>query len=133
MRVDRTCPACSAGTFSNLIVMFGWSASNSLASFFISGLLPTQEKKETSVGSVGSLTAPSPWPFGSSVESLDPPHATRVNDAIATNVAAAVDFRDSLVLTEPAPCSRQQQRRSHVVQIVWLLGPKHRRQAWFCQ
>src|SRR4051812_34559727 len=63
MRVVRTCPACSAGTFSNLIVILGCSLWKSAANFFIVGWLPTQEKNVTVVGSVGSSTGPSPSPW----------------------------------------------------------------------
>src|SRR3982751_2406368 len=61
--------ALSALTFSNLMVMFGWSLWKSAANFFIVGSPPTHEENVTVTGDVGSLTGPSPLPalvFGAS-------------------------------------------------------------------
>src|SRR3954451_3113786 len=84
------------------MVMLGCSLWNSAASFFISGELPTHEKNETSVGSVGSWTGPGPSPFGSCSgfsESL--PQAARPKEVIDMTATTAATLRDSLNLTEP--------------------------------
>src|SRR4051794_9987607 len=124
MRVVSTCPASSAGTFSNLMVMLGCWSWNSAASFFISGELPTQEKKRTVVGWEGSLTAPCPSPLGSGAGLLEPsPQATSPMDAIERRATTAAVLRNEYNLTEPAPWALKRQCRSHdpsPMQIVWL-------------
>src|SRR5215212_5773408 len=95
MRVVSTCAACSAGTFWNLMVMLGCCSWNSLASFFISGELPTHEKKVTVVGSVGSWTAPAPSPLGSGAGPLESslPQAARPMDVIERRATTEAAFR----------------------------------------
>ncbi len=126
IRVDSTCPACSAGTFSNLIVMFGCSSSNSLAIFFISGWLPIHEKNVTSVGSVGSCTGPWPSPLGS-LGASSPPQATRPKDMREAAATSASAFRDTLNLTESllAPSERDSVRdrgAAHANRLAPLAG-----------
>src|SRR5205085_2850906 len=96
MRVLRTLLACSAGTFSNLIVIIGCSLWKSAANFFIVGWLPTQEKNVTVVGSVGSLTTPSPSPWVVSPElfASSPPQAASAVDAIRNDASTASAFAD---------------------------------------
>jgi hypothetical protein len=96
MRVVSTCPACSAGTFSNLMVMFGCSSWNCFASFFIVGELPTQEKNVTVVGSLGSGTGPAPWPCWvlPGEFSVSPPHPARLSDATMQSETTEAAFPD---------------------------------------
>src|SRR4051794_18287868 len=97
-------PASSAGTFWNLIVMFGCSRWKSAASFFIVGSLPTQDANVTVTGLVGSGTAPEPAPrvVFSLPELL--PHAARATVAtIAAEAPKARILQLFVIVTDPLP------------------------------
>src|SRR3954452_18363644 len=89
--------ASSAGTFWNLIVMFGCCRWKSASSFFIVGSLPTQDAKVTDTGLVGSRTEPLPEPRGGAGlgELLLLPHAA---SASAAATAAVVPSARNLQL-----------------------------------
>src|SRR4051812_16761912 len=118
------------------MVIIGCCWWNSAAIFFISGSLPSQGKNVTVVGEVGSATGPWPSPFGGPDGLSGPPQAARLIGATAAAAAAAATFRDSLNLTESAPLLFKWllgDRRCDPMQIVWLLGGKHRQHPPLCQ
>lgn len=112
MRVLSTCCACSAGAFSNLMVMFGCLSWNSAAIFFIWGSLPTQEKNVTVCGEAGSATGPAPLPTSVFGRSAPPPHDARLRDAASANAMTAGADRDPWILTTPAPYCLEEIRSS---------------------
>src|SRR3954463_2698345 len=103
MRVLSTCWACSAGAFSNLIVMFGCSLWNAAAIFFICGSLPTQEKNVTVCGVVGSFTGPGPLPMLVSGFFPSLPHAATLSDVARANATIAAVLQGLWNLTTSAP------------------------------
>src|SRR3954471_11734491 len=114
--------------------MFGCSFSKSATVFFISGEFPIQEKNVTVVGSVGSLTAPSPAPFllaGLSVPDDPSPLPQPASAALAARrrAATAVVERILLILmdlllwsADAAPGRPRRTGRGPPtgMQIVWL-------------
>ena len=89
------CCEVSAVTFWNSMVMLGCSAWKLSASFFIPGLVPTQDENETVTGDVGSGTGPFPFPAVElELSSLLPPHPAATRARTVAPPTSASDRRE---------------------------------------
>ena len=83
------------------MVMLGCSAWKLSASFFIAGLVPTQDENVTVTGDVGSGTGPFPFPAVElELSSLLPPHPAATRARTVAPPTSASDRRETAFLTD---------------------------------